>query len=192
MKKTFALLLAVLFAASSLLLASCSNEAGGGSDGSVEAQANLEKKATEIILQGSTATCDSSHVYVGEDGKISVQGAGTYLVSGTLDNGQIYVDCVDAGTVTLILKDAHITNENGACIHIKKTQEAVITLYDGTTSTLKDGTVRALEVLDLGNRNYSVRLDGEDVGLQIRGSYVETLEAACEAVIEGKEFSDLW
>ncbi len=58
--------------------------------------------------------------------------------------------------------------------------------------TLKDGTVQTLELLDLGNRNYSIRLDGEDVGLQIRGSYVETLEAACEAVIEGKEFSDLW
>ena len=139
MKKTLALLLAGLTVAASALFSSCSSSTEA--EDQTTAGAALEKKATEIVLQGSTATCDSSHVYVGEDGKISIQGAGTYLISGTLDDGQIYVDCVDAGVVTLILKDAHITNNDGACIHIKKTQDAVITLYEGTTNTLTDGTV---------------------------------------------------
>ena len=135
MKKTLALLLAGLTAAASVLFTACSSEPDDGST----AGASLEKKSIEISLQGSTAACDSSHVYIGEDGKISIQGAGTYLVTGTLDDGQIYVDCVDAGVVTLILKDAHITNDDGACIYIKKTQDAVITLYEGTTNTLTDG-----------------------------------------------------
>lgn len=138
MKKTLALFLAGLTVAASALLTSCSSSEP---EDQTTAGAVLEKKATEIILSGSTASCDSSHVYVGEDGTISIQGAGTYLVSGTLDDGQIYVDCVDAGIVTLILKDANITNNDGACIYIKKTQEAVITLYEGTTNTLTDGTV---------------------------------------------------
>ena len=138
MKKTLALFLAGLTVAASALLTSCSSSEP---EDQTTAGAVLEKKATEIILSGSTASCDSSHVYMGEDGKISIQGAGTYLVSGTLDDGQIYVDCVDAGIVTLILKDANITNNDGACIYIKKTQEAVITLYEGTTNTLTDGTV---------------------------------------------------
>jgi len=139
MKKTLALILAGLTVAASALFSSCSTSSEP--EDQATAGAVLEKKATEIILQGSTATCDSSHVYVGEDGKISIQGAGTYLISGTLDDGQIYVDCVDAGTVTLILKDANISNNDGACIYIKKTQEAVLTLYEGTTNTLTDGTV---------------------------------------------------
>lgn len=139
MKKTLALFLAGLTVAASALFASCSS--ANTEEAQNTAGAALEKKATEIILSGSTATCDSSHVYVGEDGKISIQGAGTYLVTGTLDDGQIYVDCVDAGIVTLILKDANITNNDGACIYIKKTQEAIITLYEGTTNTLTDGTV---------------------------------------------------
>ena len=139
MKKTLALLLACLMAAGSLLFASCSGS--DPAEGDTAAAASMEKKATEITLQGSTATCDSSHVYIGEDGKISIQGAGTYLVTGTLDNGQIYVECVDAGIVTLILKDAHITNDDGACIYIKKTQEAVITLSEGSANTLTDGSV---------------------------------------------------
>ncbi len=138
MKKTLALLLAALTVAASALFSSCST--GTGDDGTT-AGAALEKKSTEIVLNGSTATCDSSSVYIGEDGKITVSSAGTYLVTGTLDNGSIYVDCVDAGVITLVLKDAHITNDDGACIHIKKAQDAVVTLYEGTTNTLTDGSV---------------------------------------------------
>ena len=133
MKKTLALLLAVLMA--SLLFVSCSTEPKDES----EAGAKLEKKATEITLTGSGATCDSSSVYVGEDGKISINSAGTYLITGTLDNGMIYVDCVDAGIINLVLKGVSITNDDGACIHIRKTQNAVITLYEGTENVLTDG-----------------------------------------------------
>ena len=136
MKKVFALFLAGLIAAGSLLFASCSSDTESGEN----AGAALEKKSTEITLSGSTATCDSSSVYIGEDGKISIQSAGTYLITGTLDDGMIYVDCVDAGVITLVLKDAHITNDDGACIHIKKAQDAVVTLYEGTTNTLTDGS----------------------------------------------------
>lgn len=133
MKKTLALLLAVLTA--SLLFVSCSTAPTDES----EAGAKLEKKATEITLTGSGATCDSSSVYVGEDGKISINSAGTYLITGTLDDGMIYVDCVDAGIITLVLKGVSITNGDGACIHIRKAQNAVITLYEGTENTLTDG-----------------------------------------------------
>ena len=133
MKKTLALLLAVLTA--SLLFVSCSTAPTDES----EAGAKLEKKATEITLTGSGATCDSSSVYVGEDGKISINSAGTYLITGTLDDGMIYVDCVDAGIINLVLKGVSITNGDGACIHIRKAQNAVITLYEGTENTLTDG-----------------------------------------------------
>ncbi|MBO6053514.1 MAG: carbohydrate-binding domain-containing protein [Clostridia bacterium] len=135
MKKTLALLLAALMIAATLFLPSCSTTPKDES----EAGANLEKKATEITLNGSGATFDSSSVYVGEDGKISINSAGTYLITGTLDDGMIYVDCVDAGIINLVLKGASITNNDGACIYIRKTQNAVITLYEGTTNTLTDG-----------------------------------------------------
>ena len=134
MKKTLALLLAGLTAASAVLLTSCSTPAD-----ETEVGASLEKNATEIILNGDTVECDSTSVYVGENGQISINSAGTYVISGTLNDGFIYVDCVDAGIIDLVLKGATITNDDGACIHIKKAQEAVITLYEGTTNTLTDG-----------------------------------------------------
>ena len=131
LKKTFAILLAVLFAAS--LLVSC------GTVGETEVGANLEKSAVEIILNGDTAVCDSSSVFVGEDGKITVTAAGTYLITGELNDGMIYVECVDAGVLTLVFKGASITNDNGPCLQIRKAQQAVITLYEGTTNTFSDG-----------------------------------------------------
>ncbi len=137
MKKTLALLLAALAAASSLLFTACSTTTDES-----EAGANLEKKATEITLTGSGATCDSSAVYVGEDGKININSAGTYLITGTLDDGMI---CVDAGVIDLVLKGVTITNNDGACIYIHKTQDAVITLYEGTTNVLTDGSVYTFE-----------------------------------------------
>lgn len=127
MKKLKALVLAVLAATS--VLTAC----GDGSDDS----ANL-KNATEIVLNGATASCESQSVYI-TDERISITAHGTYVLTGTLDDGQIYVDCVDAGDVTLILKDANIHNEDGACIYIKKATAANIELYDGTVNTLSDG-----------------------------------------------------
>lgn len=130
MKKFKALLLAVLTAAAALT--SC----GGGEEGSDNVSL---KNATEIVLSGDTATCESKSVHVTED-RISITAHGTYILTGTLNDAQIYVDCVDAGQVTLVLKDASIHNEDGACIYIKKAQTARVELYEGTVNTLSDGS----------------------------------------------------
>lgn len=133
MKKIFALLLAALTVSSATLLTSCSTTEEGSATVSL-------KNATEIVLNGDTAACDSQAVYVGEDGKITITAAGTYSITGTLNNGQIYVDCVDAGQLDLVLNGANITNDDGPCIVIWKAQDAVVTLYDGSVNTLTDGS----------------------------------------------------
>ena len=133
MKKIKALVLAALMAAS--VLTSCGTATGEA--GSASETVSL-KNSTEIILNGDTATCDSQSVYITED-RISITAHGTYVLSGTLNDGQIYVDCVDAGEVTLVLKGADIHNEDGACIYFKKAQVAQLELYEGTVNTLSDG-----------------------------------------------------
>ena len=132
MKKIKALALAVLMAAS--VLTAC----GTGEEGSSATPEAVLKNSTEIVLNGDTATCESQSVYITED-RISITAHGTYVLTGNLSDGQIYVDCVDAGEVTLVLKDANIHNEDGACIYIKKAQVAQVELYEGTVNTLSDG-----------------------------------------------------
>lgn len=130
MKKIIAVLISSAMLVTPLFLSSCSSD---------PAEAAL-KNATEITLSGATASCDSQAVYINEECKITITKAGTYAISGTLDDGQIYVECVDAGNIDLILNNVNITNNDGACIVIKKAQEATITLYDGTVNTLTDGS----------------------------------------------------
>ncbi len=133
MKKILAVLLAALTIAVPAILTSCSGETAD--PGSPE----VLKHSTEIVLNGDSATCESSGVYI-DGGKISITSAGTYQVTGTLNNGQIYVDCIDAGKIDLVLNNANITNETGACIFFKKAQEVVLTLIEGSTNTLTDGS----------------------------------------------------
>ncbi len=130
MKKFKALALAVVMAAS--VLTAC----GTGEDASSDTTSL--KNSTEIVLNGDTAACESQSVYITED-RISITAHGTYVLTGTLNDGQIYVDCVDAGEVTLILNNANIHNEDGACIYIKKAQVAQVELYEGSVNTLSDG-----------------------------------------------------
>ncbi len=137
MKKLHALVLAVLMLASTMT-------ACGGETASGDASTPSLAKSTEIVLNGDTATCDSQSVYITED-RIAITAHGTYVLSGTLNDGQIYVDCVDAGEVTLVLNNANITNNDGACIYIKKAQATEINLYEGSVNTLTDGDTYLFE-----------------------------------------------
>ncbi len=129
MNRIKALALVALIAAS--ILTSCGEEE--------TTSAVSLKNSTEITLNGDTATCESQSVYITED-RIAITAAGTYVLTGTLNDGQIYVECVDAGKITLILNNANITNQDGACIYIKKAQDAEIDLYEGSVNTLTDGS----------------------------------------------------
>lgn len=132
MKKTFSVLQAALLVGAAvvtpLLMTSCSGED------------SILKNATEITLNGATAECSAESVYINEDNKITITKAGKYNITGTLDDGQIYVDCVDAGQLDIILNNANITNNDGSCIVIKNATDAYITLYEDTVNTLTDGS----------------------------------------------------
>lgn len=176
MKKIFALLLAALALSTATVLTSCSPD-----DTSVT---TVVSGATKITLDGDTASCNSQSVYVGEDGKITISAAGFYEISGTLNDGQIYVDCVDAGQIDLILNNANITNDDGACIVIKKAQDAVVTLADGSVNTLTDGAKYVFENPD-DDEPDAVIFSKED--LTINGSGKLVVEANYAGGIYSKD-----
>ncbi len=128
MKKRFAALIAAALMVMPIAMTSCS-----------DSDTTILSHATEIKLNGTAVECESESVSVSADNKITITKAGTYSVTGTLNDGQIYVDCVDAGQIDLVLNGADITNNDGSCIVIKNATDAVITLYEGTVNTLTDG-----------------------------------------------------
>ncbi len=124
-----------------LALCSCEGAPGGAdtADGETnKAEQPLPASSVEIRLNGDTVSCADPSVYV-EEGRVTITTHGTYVVSGTWNDGQILVECIDAGKLNLVLKQAEITNDDQACIVFKKAQTAVLTLADGTVNKLTDG-----------------------------------------------------
>ena len=83
--------------------------------------------ARAVSVSGTTAT---------------ITGGGTFVISGTLDDGQIVVSAPDAD-VDLVLNGATISNDDGPAIDIQDAGSAVVVLAEGSRNTLADGAVYA-------------------------------------------------
>ena len=74
-----------------------------------------------------------------EDGNVKITKAGTYVLSGDFD-GQIITEVGDEDVVHLVFNGINITNTTSSAINAAAGKKVVITLVDGTTNTLSDGT----------------------------------------------------
>ena len=93
---------------------------------------------TKITLNGSSALVEGSGA-AANGGVITISKAGTYVVSGTLTNGQIIVNATNEDRVCLILNGTNITNRTGAAIYAPQCDKLILTLADGTENTVTDG-----------------------------------------------------
>lgn len=98
-----------------------------------------EEDATTITLSGSSAEIDGDGASEA-DGIVTIKGAGTYVVSGNLSDGQIVIDAGSDDVIHLILNGALITSSDGAAINAQQSGKIVITLAEGTENTVTDGT----------------------------------------------------
>jgi hypothetical protein len=103
-----------------------------------------ESNSTAINFSDQTITVDGSGAAA--DGSIlTITQPGTYILSGTLSEGQVRVETVDEADVQIVLDGATITNSTGAAIYVKSANSATITLAEGTTNTLSDGETYTFE-----------------------------------------------
>ena len=100
--------------------------------------ASYDEEVFSITLSGNTASTDSDHVTV-SGGTVTVNGPGTYLVSGTLANGGIVVNADKQDKVPLVLNDVSISSDTGAAIYVAQADKVFVTLAEGTSSTLTNG-----------------------------------------------------
>lgn len=104
-----------------------------------------ESTATKIIGNGTDIVVEGDGVEV-EDGIIKIQSPGTYILSGTITDGQVKVNSKDEeGRVQLVLAGVDITCSDSSPIFIKNATEAVITVAAGTTNTLTDTSAYVFE-----------------------------------------------
>ncbi len=127
--------------------------------------------ATEITLSDSKSTCDSPAVRV-SDNQITITRTGTYVLSGSLTNGQIVVDA-SGEKVQIVLKDASINCDTSAAIYVKSADKVFVTLAENTSNTLTN--TKDLVAIDDNNID-AVIFSKSD--LSLNGSGTLTIHAA--------------
>ncbi|MEI3219247.1 MAG: carbohydrate-binding domain-containing protein [Lachnoclostridium sp.] len=93
--------------------------------------------AGTLTLNKDSITSDDKTVQIDKT-TATITKAGTYILTGTLTDGQIIVDAENKGDVKLVLNDADINCSSSAPIYIKS-GNTVITLADGTENSVSDG-----------------------------------------------------
>ena len=105
--------------------------------------------AVTVTLEGTTASCASDAVTI-EGGRITIREEGTYLLSGTLTEGQVIVDAGEEDKVQLVLDGADITSASSAAISCKSADKVFLTTAAGTEDHLSNGgTFEAIDENDI-------------------------------------------
>lgn len=124
---------------SALLLLGCLSGCGDATISSSH-DAPSSDGSTAITLSGDSANVSGGGATVNAS-VITISAAGTYTVSGTLNNGRIVVNTGDDPMkVRIILDGAHISCADGSAIEIERADDVKLYLADGSDNSVVSGT----------------------------------------------------
>ena len=95
-----------------------------------------EDTATAITLSDNASSCDSSSVSI-SDNTITITDEGTYLLTGSLSNGQVIVNADDK-KVQLVLDSVDINCDTSAALYVKAADKVFVTLASDSENTLSN------------------------------------------------------
>ena len=100
-----------------------------------------DSTATHIVLDGDSVDIDGTGAVAHNSG-VTISSPGTYVLTGTLWDGQILVDAADNADgdyVTVVLDGVDIENSTSAPLYVANAEAAVVVLAEGTQNHLTDG-----------------------------------------------------
>ena len=101
--------------------------------------AAAEENTVKIVLSDDGLAQETDGVTFYE-GVVTIFKPGTYELSGSLTDGQVYVNCADDGKVILVLNGVSINSETSAGLQIGKCKPGVeLTLAEGTENVISCG-----------------------------------------------------
>lgn len=109
-----------------------------------------------IQLNGTKAEFDASAAVIFDDNTLTIKAGGTYVISGSLDNGQISIDSEDKKTVRLVLNGVEINSADTSVINVMNAEKTVISLEEGTENVLSDGEEYVFEDSDTDEPNAAI------------------------------------
>lgn len=94
-----------------------------------------EDSCITITLSDSKSQASSDSVKI--DGSvITISQEGSYLISGTLSNGQIIVNADSAAKIQLVLNNTDITSSSSAAVYVKQADKVFITTAENSSNHL--------------------------------------------------------
>lgn len=91
-----------------------------------------------VELKGDSVSCKSDAVKISKN-IITLSEEGTYIFSGTLNDGMIVVDAEDSDKLQIILDGASITSSTSAALYILEADKVFVTLANGSSNALANG-----------------------------------------------------
>jgi hypothetical protein len=141
-----------------------------------------ERTATSIALTGDGAAVTGEGArFTGNI--LTIDAAGTYVLSGELTDGQIRVDAGKEDLVRLVLNGVSVSNAAGAPLYAKKAAKTVLILADGTENLISDGTDY---VFASGEDEPDAAIFADD-SLTVNGSGALTVVGNCKDAVRAKD-----
>ena len=165
---------------SSLISDESSSESELFSDRDLSGEYDTEG-AVKVVLNKTGIECSDEGVEV-SGSNATITKAGTYILSGTLDNGSIIVDADKEDKVQLVLSGVTINSDTFAAIYVRQADKVFITLDEGTENILSNsGTFSQID----DNEVDAVIFSKDDITVNGKG----TLKINCAAGngISGKD-----
>lgn len=202
------LLLSLLFSCNNDDLNSNENEIENitGSEESSDYELSLSE-ATTITLNENTVSVNGNGA-TAKDSKVTITTKGTFIISGTLSNGQIVVKTDDTEAVKLVLDGVNVTNTATSPLFVDKAVKVILFLNDSTINTFTDGTSYSdisegqnaavysqayMAITGKGNLNvtgkYKDGISGKD-GLVIKSGNINV--SAADDGIRGKDYLHIY
>lgn len=102
-----------------------------------------------ITLNGDAVVCQDSSVKV-QGTTVTITKGGTYIITGTLQNGMLIVDAGEKDKPHLVLNGVSITSSTSAALYVREGDKIIVTLAEGTQNTLANGgTFTAIDDNDI-------------------------------------------
>lgn len=97
-----------------------------------------EETSARITLSGASASSDSDAVQI-SGSTVTITDEGTYILSGTLNDGMIVVSAEDTDKIQLVLDNVEITSSTSAAVYVLEADKIFITTAPGSENTLTNG-----------------------------------------------------
>ena len=130
---------------------------------------NAINAPTDVVVDSCTATITT---------------AGTYRITGFLNDGRIIVDTEDDETVRLILEDVTISSSTSSPLYVEKAEKTIIILEDNSDNYINDAATYMFDDTDTDEPNAAI-FSKDD--LTISGGGTLTVAGNYNDAIAGKD-----